>query len=111
MTLTPTLQYIYNNLKMKKKIKIEERIKLLIQRDLLYIIAIIFVLGAVIYTLLHTGEYVDDCNNTWQEFVESKCTCSNYNDNFNLNDKFNLTINERSPNGSQSLYKNTQRQS
>lgn len=48
-----------------------------IRRDFWYILVIMFALFACIYTILHTGEYVDNCNQYWEEqFIEKGCSCT-----------------------------------
>lgn len=39
----------------------------LVEKDTVYIIMIILVLGASIYTIYHVRDYVEDCNNHWKE--------------------------------------------
>ena len=57
--------------------ELKERISLLIKRDLLYIIVIVFCLGACLYTLYNVGSHVDSCNDQWIAWVEDKCVCRN----------------------------------
>ena len=59
----------------KQKRNITNILMEVIKRDLLYIIVIIFCLGAMMYTTEHTGAYVDECNEQWEQQVREQCIC------------------------------------
>lgn len=51
-----------------------------VQRDMIYIILMILVLGACAYTLMHTDNINDSCNEHWvQQWKQSSCRIDPYN--------------------------------
>lgn len=50
-----------------------------VQRDMVYIVLMILVLGACAYTLVHTDSINDACNNHWiQQWEQSTCRITPY---------------------------------
>ena len=47
----------------------------MIKRDLIYIILIIFCLGACAYTLIHVYDKVQEAYNKCDAYIKSDCTC------------------------------------
>lgn len=66
---------MYFKTEVKKMVgEVKEKLKLLVKRDLLYIVAIIICLGTSLYALSHITAAVDDVNAHWVRQWREYCT-------------------------------------